>query len=531
MSVIRLLALKEIRLLLRDRLAAVMLLGMPLLFILVLGLLLGETFGEKPDNSLRVAVVVEDEGPCGVEGQKTWADVLLKDLADTGKDLSESGQGAIRVELIPSRAEAEQLIRDHRRPAVLVLKRGFSARVSRCSFMADGINPFHRDGVFLDKVDAELLRDDTQPVAAGIIDQVTQVSLMRVLLPWMIGGAFDRLKDPDFVEKLGQEVQLPTPKAMRELKNLPPLVRASLPFKIPEPDKGRWWQPPGSRVSLGYLLELAAEQDPVKVQEFRKKVGFGIQRALADQFKNYNLTGKTWEDLVRDRRRAEGAVDEFRNRDGSGLLNRGAQRYQTLVPAFTVMFAFFLVLNVGWVFVGERTQGTLKRLRAAPITRGQVLLGKLVPYFVLSLGQGAFLLVAGRLLFGMRWGPDRWSFAEQAAALVPVVLATSLAAMGLALLVAALSRTELQVTLYGAIPVLVLALVGGCVLPREMMPESAQRFSLVTPQAWALEAYRELLGGGPNYTPNMDIVYWSCGVLTAFAAGFTALAWWLLRLD
>jgi ABC-type multidrug transport system permease subunit len=131
----------------------------------------------------------------------------------------------------------------------------------------------------------------------------------------------------------------------------------------------------------------------------------------------------------------------------------------------------------------------------------------------------------------MRWGPDEWSLGRQALALAPVVLATSLAAMGLALLVAAVARTELQVTLYGAIPVLVLALIGGCVLPREMMPESAREFSLITPQAWALQAYRELLGGGPHYVPHMALVWSACGVLTAFAAGFIALAWGLLRLE
>src|SRR5262249_58025040 len=103
------------------------------------------------------------------------------------------------------------------------------------------------------------------------------------------------------------------------------------------------------------------------------------------------------------------------------------------------------------------------------------------------------LLPAGRLFFGMRWGPASWPVGQQLLWLLPVVFTTSLAAMGLALLVAALARTEIQVALYGAVPVLVLALIGGCVLPREMMPEQTQQFSLLTPHGWALNAYRELL--------------------------------------
>src|ERR1700758_5050090 len=61
------LAKKELRLLLRDRIAAVLLLGMPLLFILVLGLLLGEGFGQKSDDRLRVSLVDLDQGPCPID--------------------------------------------------------------------------------------------------------------------------------------------------------------------------------------------------------------------------------------------------------------------------------------------------------------------------------------------------------------------------------------------------------------------------------------------------------------------------------
>ncbi len=198
-------------------------------------------------------------------------------------------------------------------------------------------------------------------------------------------------------------------------------------------------------------------------------------------------------------------------------------RYQTLVPSYTVMFAYFLVLTVGWLFVAERRQGTLKRLRAAPLSRGQILLGKLLPCFLLSLAQGIFLLGAGKLIFAMSWGPEPWW-------LLPVVLTTSLSAMGMALLVAAVARTEAQVAIYGTLLVLVLAGVSGCLMgDRELMPENMQRLSLITPHAWALIAYRQLLANaGP---PNLELIGQSCAVLTGFGFGFIFLAWCFLRLD
>src|SRR5438445_2817345 len=56
------LAKKDLRLLVRDARAMIILLAMPLIFILVLGVSLGEGFGKKSSEGLRVSVLNEDEG-------------------------------------------------------------------------------------------------------------------------------------------------------------------------------------------------------------------------------------------------------------------------------------------------------------------------------------------------------------------------------------------------------------------------------------------------------------------------------------
>jgi ABC-type multidrug transport system permease subunit len=628
MYAIWVLAKKELRLLLRDRMAAGLLLFMPLLFILILGLLLGESFGQKPDDTLRLSIVDLDGGPgilpspplllhatvCGLlaapNGQGGWlaapVTLLVPDwrsypipdpervrlagpgavgLGATGnplaslpaihthftsypswsaiirEDLKETP--GIRLEIIPTRAEAEKLIRQHRRAAVLVLRNDFTDRIHACSFLSTpfSVNPFHREGVYLQpgrvNLGLELLRDETQSSAASIIEQVVQVSMLRVILPYMIGQAFLKLSEPRFIDRLGQEVRLPLPPDFPELVDSAdfflkllekPRVKSALgtaalfDSSLRGIDKRakrleerlERFRPliKHDRVQLKQMIDLASGSDAARAEHFRASVGDGVQGALRYQFRKYDLTGMTWAALTRSQADREGAqVSDYEDRAGSGLLRRGAHRYQILVPSYTVMFAFFLVLTVGWVFVAERRQGTLKRLRAAPLTRAQILLGKLVPCYLISLGQGVFLLVAGRLLFGMRWGPDSWPLLTQAGWLLLVVVSTSLAAMGLALLVSAVARSEVQVALFGAVPVLVLALIGGCVLPREMMPEQTQKFSLLTPQGWALDAYRELLNASAGYQPNLSIVLEACGVLGAFGLGFLALAWGLLRLD
>src|SRR5918998_1396818 len=100
------LATKDLRLLLRDPRSAVILLVTPLLLIGVLYFALGEGFGEKPDERLRISVVNRDP------------------------------------------AEAERLVAKGRRPAVIVFGADFSDRMHRCSFLSqpDAVNPLGRDG-------------------------------------------------------------------------------------------------------------------------------------------------------------------------------------------------------------------------------------------------------------------------------------------------------------------------------------------------------------------------------------------------
>ncbi len=498
MGIVWTLVKKELRLVLRDPVSLLLLFVLPLLFILVFGLFVGEGFGQKPDNRLRIMLLDLDHGS-GLNPGEPWSHVVQRDLAETA---------GIRLETIEQREDAERLIHEHKQAAILVFGPNFSERINRCSFLADGLNPFHRDGVYLDKIDVQLWKDEKQPTTSAIIEQVVQVSLLRVILPWMIGRAFERLSDPEFIKLLGDKVNLPVPKQFQLLMRK-------------------------DKVQLGELLKMASGGNAREAQMYNKKVGDGVQAALAEQFNKYNLRGKTWASLTKSSEEArEGAeVRPYKDREGLGVLRYGGEHYKYLVPMFVVMFVFFLVLIAGWVFVAERRQGTLRRLQAAPLTRLHILMGKMVPCFALSVGQTLFLLIASRWLFGVRWGPDDWPLVEQLAWILPVVLCTSLAAMGLALWIASVARSELQVAIYGGLLVLVLAVVGGCVLPREMMPENTQFITLLTPQGWALDAYRELLGGSENYQPNAAILLRSCGVLAALGVFSLGLAVWSLRLE
>lgn len=366
--VIGTLARKDLRLLLRDPRALVILLAMPLIFIAVLGISLGDGFGQKPADRLRVSVVIEDLGPprhfdrpamlrdgLGVTASastapftalafayankrlwfphESWAERVLRDLGETAD---------IRVELIPDRAEAESLVQSGKRAAVLILGPKFSKRVARCSFLSpgwkdgfaiaatfpnagdpialahrglfdeqqnalplylfDGLNPFHREGVNLPLLDVEVLRDPTQQTAAAIIDQVAQGTLLRVVMPWMIGRAFEKISDPQFLGLLGGEADLPTAVKM-------------------------------------FLT------NPLVPYQQKRQLSLGLQNALQNLFPRYNLTAKTWSALTRSLDSTSPGADVIAfQEDGIGLLRRGGSRYQVLVPSYLVVPGFRLSL-------------------------------------------------------------------------------------------------------------------------------------------------------------------------------------------
>ena len=114
--------------------------------------------------------------------------------------------------------------------------------------------------------------------------------------------------------------------------------------------------------------------------------------------------------------------------------------------------------------------------------------------------------------------------------LVPVVLGTSLAAVGLAVLVAGFARSETQVAVYGTLVVLLLAGVSGSMMPRELMPEDMRSLSYVTPHAWALDAYARLLAPDAG-SVDVAAVLTACGALAGFGAAFLGVAWATVRLD
>jgi ABC-2 type transport system permease protein len=202
-----------------------------------------------------------------------------------------------------------------------------------------------------------------------------------------------------------------------------------------------------------------------------------------------------------------------------------------LAPVFLGFFAYFFVyILTGISFLRERIGGTLERLLATPVTRGEIVLGY-------SLGFGLFATIQVLVLLG-------WTLLDvQVPALGPlaafsvglavpvagspilaflVVMLLALGAVSLGILLSTFARTELQVIQFIPLVIVPQALLSGVLFPVNSMPDILQAIARVLPLTYATDGLRQVVirGADLGYGPlQLDVI-----VLAAFVAVFAVLA-------
>jgi len=252
---------------------------------------------------------------------------------------------------------------------------------------------------------------------------------------------------------------------------------------------------------LDYLFEQLAPQTPLEQREAFKAQA---QEAISGGLLGGEEPVVTLERTVPPGMRVEKYPDTF----------------QQNVPGYTIYGIFWIVTLLAGSVLQEKREGTFRRLLVAPLNQAVMLAGKLLPYYIINLIQLVIMLGASSLLFGMSLG-------HSPAGLVAVSLAAAAAATGLGVLVAALARTEAQVGGLTVLLLLTMSALGGCFVPRFIMPGWLRTIGLITPHAWALDAYQDLLVRGYGFQEVLPKV----GALAAFALAFFSVGVWRFRFE
>jgi ABC-type multidrug transport system permease subunit len=197
------------------------------------------------------------------------------------------------------------------------------------------------------------------------------------------------------------------------------------------------------------------------------------------------------------------------------------QGFAQSVPGTLTMTVLMMTLIYGAVFLTlEKRQGMIRRQATLPLPRSAVFLGKLVGRLLLATVQAVLLLLAGRYLFGVSLG-------SSPAGLAVLLGAYLLAVAALSTLLGAVLSTPEQASAVGWVSSMVLAALGGCWWPSEVMPRWLWRSAHVLPTPWAMDGLHALLSFGRG----LDAVLLPAAALLGFAALFALLGARFLRLD
>ena len=157
------------------------------------------------------------------------------------------------------------------------------------------------------------------------------------------------------------------------------------------------------------------------------------------------------------------------------------------VPGFAVMFLLFTAVQSGAIsLIKEQEAGTLRRLVTAPISRAEIIGGKIASTFIRGFVQLTVLIYFGHVAFDLDLGSD-------ILALFVLIAAVTLASTGLGVLVAVLVKTVDQADSVSLFLVMIMSAIGGSWWPLSVEPQFMQDMAHFTITAWAMDGFYDLL--------------------------------------
>lgn len=153
--------------------------------------------------------------------------------------------------------------------------------------------------------------------------------------------------------------------------------------------------------------------------------------------------------------------------------------FAMILPGMAILFMMFIVEIFMREILAEKEDGTLRRMLFSPIPPIQYITAKITSAWLMGLVILILMALMGQIVFAIRWG----NFLH----LMALGGATLAALCGLFALLNSLFRNRNQAGVITAPVILVLAALGGSMIPADQLPQGFQAFSRFTPNYWFIE--------------------------------------------
>jgi len=189
-------------------------------------------------------------------------------------------------------------------------------------------------------------------------------------------------------------------------------------------------------------------------------------------------------------------------------------------PGMMINFIMFSMLTAGIALIQERRNFTLLRLMTTRLRRWELIGGKVVGMFALTFVQQIILIGAGQLLFGV-------DYLRDPAALLLMMIALSLVASTLGLLLASVLSSEQAMVAATVLVSMAVSALSGAWFPLEIAGQTFQTVGHLLPTAWILDALRGIIVRGYDISDVLP----AFGVALAWSAALFTVAVWRFRLS
>ncbi len=175
-----------------------------------------------------------------------------------------------------------------------------------------------------------------------------------------------------------------------------------------------------------------------------------------------------------------------------------------LVILVTLIGMFLTAMNV----VREKEIGTMEQINVTPIKKHQLIIGKLLPFWIIALFELAFGLVFAKLVFNIPILGSLWLIFLCAGVFLLVM-------QGIGLFISTFSNTQQQAMFLSWFFVVIFILMSGLFTPVESMPDWAQIINKINPLAYFIGILRMIMLKGSGFG-NIEIQFFTLLGLAVF---------------